>query len=63
MTQNNLGAAWSDLPTGDRAANIMKAIECYEAAIEVFSVDEFPRDHGIVSRNLKLAKAELDELP
>ena len=35
MTQNNLGAAYSDLPAGDRAANLKQAIACYEAALQV----------------------------
>jgi len=29
MTQNNLGAVYSDLPTGDRAENVLHAIACY----------------------------------
>ncbi len=31
--QNNLGTAYQDLPTGDRGANLQKAIACYEAAL------------------------------
>jgi hypothetical protein len=33
MTQNNLGNAYQDLPSGDRAANLRQAIACYQAAI------------------------------
>jgi tetratricopeptide (TPR) repeat protein len=29
--QNNLGHAYADLPTGDRAENLRRAIACYEA--------------------------------
>src|SRR5947199_2807983 len=32
MTQNNLGVAYDELPTGDRAANLQKTIAAYEAA-------------------------------
>ena len=31
--QNNLGGAYLNLPTGDRRANLEKAIACYQAAI------------------------------
>ena len=31
MTQNNLGNAYRGLPVGDRAANLQKAIACFEA--------------------------------
>ncbi|MGC9396631.1 MAG: tetratricopeptide repeat protein, partial [Anaerolineae bacterium] len=40
-TQNNLGIAYSDLPTGDRdaqderAANLQRAIDCYEKALHI----------------------------
>lgn len=36
MTQNNLGSAYRNLPRGDRAANLRKATECYEAAARGF---------------------------
>lgn len=36
-TQGNLGVAWENLPTGDRAANLGKAIACYELALEVYT--------------------------
>ena len=32
-TQNNLGLAYADLPVGDRAATLRKAIACYEQAL------------------------------
>jgi tetratricopeptide (TPR) repeat protein len=32
------------LPTGDRAANLKKAIACYEAALRVLTEQGFPRD-------------------
>jgi hypothetical protein len=36
--QNNLGTAYSDLPGGDRQANLERAIACYEAAIIIFKL-------------------------
>ena len=38
MTQNNLGVAYRDLPTGDRGDNLRRAIACYEAAARGFDV-------------------------
>ena len=32
QTQNNLGAAYADLPTGDQTENLGKAIAAYEVA-------------------------------
>jgi hypothetical protein len=36
MTQNNLGIAYSELPTGDPGANLQQAIACYEVAVRGF---------------------------
>ena len=36
MTQNNLGTAYGDLPTGNRGENLERAIACYEAAARGF---------------------------
>ena len=43
-TQVNLGAAYTQLPTGDRAANLQKAITAYEAALQVRTEEDFPVD-------------------
>src|ERR1039458_1367739 len=37
LTQNNLGIAYADIPTGDRAENLRRAIEHYEAALRVYT--------------------------
>jgi hypothetical protein len=34
-TQNNLGNAYADLPTGDRNANLQSAKACLESALRV----------------------------
>ncbi len=57
--QNNLGLAYNSLPGGDRQANLEKAINCYQQALQVYTRDAFPsnwakvqRDLGVVYRNL-----------
>ena len=42
MTQNNLGIAYRDLPTGDRGENLRRAIACYEAALRVYTEAGLP---------------------
>ncbi len=54
-TQNNLGTAWGDLPTGDRAANIRNAIDCYTAALRVRTELEYPVDWALTQLNLGTA--------
>jgi tetratricopeptide (TPR) repeat protein len=57
--QNNLGLAYTSLPGGDRQANLEKAIDCYQKALQVYTKDATPtswakvqRDLGVVYRNL-----------
>ena len=52
MTQNNLGTAYSDLPTGDRGENLRRAIDCYEAALRVYTESDFPSDWATTQNNL-----------
>ena len=42
MTQNNLGTAYADLPTGDRAANLARAIDCYTQALRFRTAEAAP---------------------
>jgi tetratricopeptide (TPR) repeat protein len=58
-TQNNLGAAYSDLPTGDRAQNLKNAIACYDEALNVYTPDNFPSDWAMTQNNLGNAYAQL----
>jgi predicted ATPase/class 3 adenylate cyclase len=51
-SQNNLGNAYGNLPTGDRGANLTKAMRCYEAALRVFTERDFPRDWAMTQNNL-----------
>jgi hypothetical protein len=60
--QYNLGNAWSTLPSGDRDANLRRAIECYEAALRVRTEEDLPREHAQTTANLRIAREELDRL-
>jgi hypothetical protein len=59
MTQNNLGTAWLDLPTNDRDANLRRAIDCFQAALRVYTEQAFPSDHKDALTNLARAQAQL----
>ena len=59
MTQHNLGTAYSDLPAGDRQANLERAIACYEAALEVRTREAFPVDWAMTQNNLGNAYSNL----
>lgn len=52
VIQNELGNAWSNLETGDRAANLSKALECYEAALEETMRDTRPDDWATTTTNI-----------
>jgi class 3 adenylate cyclase/predicted ATPase len=58
-TQNNLGIAYRNLPTGDRGENLAKAIACYEAALRVRSERNLPTDWASTQNNLGVAYSEL----
>jgi tetratricopeptide (TPR) repeat protein len=59
MTQNNLGNAYSDLPVGDRADNLQKAIECYQRALAVEHLAPWSRTRYL--RNLGGACSEAED--
>ncbi|MEM1330951.1 MAG: hypothetical protein AAGG07_10350 [Planctomycetota bacterium] len=59
QTQNNLGNAYQRLPTGDRGANLGRAIEAYEAALEVRTREARPVDWARTQNNLGTAYEEL----
>ncbi len=58
--QNNLGNAYSELPGGDRQANLERAIACYEKAIIIFKLARMDYYLQGVNRNLQSAKQELE---
>ena len=58
-TQNNLGNAYSELPTGDRGENLRRAIACYESALRVRTEADFPSAWAGTQNNLGNAYSEL----
>jgi tetratricopeptide (TPR) repeat protein len=59
VTQNSLGCAYSQLPTGDYAANLQKAIHCYTAALGVLTQAASPQDWASTQNNLGIAYGDL----
>ena len=59
MTQNNLGTAYASLPTGDRAANLARAIDCYTQALRFYTAEAAPADYAVTQNNLGTAYASL----
>ena len=57
-TQNNLGVAYWNLPTGDRGENLPR-IGCFEAALRVYSEADFPADWAMTQSNLGNAYLKL----
>jgi CHAT domain-containing protein len=57
MTQHNLGAAFNDRISGERAENIEKAIIAYENALQVRTKKAFPTHWAITQNNLGNAYA------
>jgi len=52
VMQSNLGEAYFSLPTGDRGANLVRAIECYQAALRFYTPDAAPCAYATVQNNL-----------
>jgi CHAT domain-containing protein/tetratricopeptide (TPR) repeat protein len=59
LTQNNLGLAYQDLPTGDRTANLAQAIDCYTQALRFYTAEDTPHDYAGTQNNLGNAYAVL----
>lgn len=57
-----LGTILSDTPIGDRAANLRRAIACYESALRVYTEADFPSAWAMTQNNLGLALRELGKL-
>ncbi|MCC5900139.1 MAG: CHAT domain-containing protein, partial [Phormidium sp. BM_Day4_Bin.17] len=58
-TQNNLGNAYKNLPTGDRARNLQQAITCYNAALSVRTRETTPLEWATTQNNLGNAYREM----
>ena len=61
MTKNNLGNAYCDLLTGNRNANLVRAIRCYENALRVYAKSDSPDKWAMTQNNLGTAYADLSE--
>jgi tetratricopeptide (TPR) repeat protein len=57
--QNNLGNAYLFLPTGERAANLARAIECYQQALRVYTPEAAPFQYATTQNNLGIAYRNL----
>ena len=58
-TQNSLGNAYADLPTGDRAENLREAIACYDRALRAWTESSYPSYWATTQNNLGTAYADL----
>ncbi|KPL21530.1 MAG: hypothetical protein AMJ93_09430 [Anaerolineae bacterium SM23_84] len=52
---NELGVAYRNLPTGDRADNLQQAIDCYREALTVCTPEAAPFDYAMTQNNLGAA--------
>ena len=51
-TQNNLGLAYAELPAGDRAGNLGRAIGCYTEALRFCTAEAAPAECRMTATNL-----------
>jgi len=57
--QNNLGTAWREMPIGDKAENLCKAISAYTAALKVYTRQDHPAHWALTQNNLGNAWADM----
>ena len=55
QTQNNLANAYGDRINGSRAENLERAIEFYQAALTVYTLEDFPEKWAMTQNNLAAA--------
>lgn len=58
-SQNNLGNAYLELPTGDRRENLKRSIGCYQEALRVYNERDSPIDWAMTQNNLGVAYASI----
>lgn len=58
-TQGNIGNAWQFMPNGDLEDNLNRAINAYQAALEVFTKASHPVDWATTQSNLGTAWARM----
>lgn len=54
-----LGSVYMDLLTGDRAGNLVQAIECYQQALRFWTPETAPLDYAMAQNNLGNAYRDL----
>jgi CHAT domain-containing protein len=52
QTQNNLAVAYRNRINGSRVENLERAIEFFEAALTVYTLEDFPEDWAMTQNNL-----------
>src|SRR6266567_923515 len=57
--QYNLGNAYLNLPTGDRAANLAQAISCYQQALRFWTAEADPLHYALTQNNLGIVYHDL----
>jgi tetratricopeptide (TPR) repeat protein len=57
--QSGLGVAYRNLPEGDRADNLKKAIACYHEALRFYTFETRPFDYAMIQYNLGNTYADL----
>src|SRR5690348_14195877 len=57
--QYNLGHAYDDLLTGDRASNLIQVIRCYQQALRFWTPETAPSECAMVLNNLGNAYRDL----
>ena len=57
--QYNLGIAYSNLPTGDRGANLAQAISCFQQALHFWTPEAAPLEYAMTQHNLGIAYSNL----
>jgi hypothetical protein len=58
MVQGCLGNIYTDLPTGEKSANLQQAIACFEVALRVYTEQDYPYECAMTRSNLALARTE-----
>src|SRR5207237_651850 len=56
---DDLGNSYADLPTGDRVANLERAIACYTEALRFRTPEAAPLDYAGTQNNVGMAYADL----
>ncbi|MBN1202172.1 MAG: TIR domain-containing protein [Anaerolineae bacterium] len=60
--QVSLGNAYRELPTGDRRANLGRAVAAFEEALRFYTPEAAPLDYAMTQTNLGAAYADLAEI-